>query len=110
MKPSALGSPQAAVDSRQSAVGSQQSAIGSRKPAVEIDEALARRVVVEHIAPEVDGGRFPIKRTIAEGVDVTADIFGDGHDVVVAILRDRHETAGVEADPRVGSADWRETR
>ena len=51
--------------------------------------AHASRVIVEHVRPEVDGGRFPIKRTIGERVDVTADIFADGHDVVVAMLRDR---------------------
>src|SRR4029453_1840369 len=51
--------------------------------------AHASRVIVEHVRPEIDGGRFPIKRTIGERVDVTADIFADGHDVVVAVLRDR---------------------
>lgn len=50
---------------------------------------LSRRVVVEHVRPEVDGGRFPIKRTVGEAVEVHADIFADGHDVVVAVLRDR---------------------
>ena len=46
-------------------------------------------MTVEHVRPEIDGGRFPIKRTIGERVDVTADIFADGHDVVAAVLRDR---------------------
>jgi len=46
-------------------------------------------VIVEHVRPEIDGGRFPIKRTIGERVHVTADIFADGHDVVVAVVRDR---------------------
>ena len=41
-------------------------------------------MIVEHVRPEIDGGRFPIKRTIGERVDVTADIFADGHDVVAA--------------------------
>src|ERR1700756_3852578 len=49
------------------------------------------RVVVEHIRPEIDGGRFPIKRTVGESVDVTATIFADGHDVLVALLRDRRQ-------------------
>ena len=51
--------------------------------------AHASRVIVEHVRPEIDGGRFPIKRTIGERVHVTADIFADGHDVVVAVVRDR---------------------
>ena len=33
------------------------------------------RVVIEHVRPAVDDGRFPIKRTPGEWVDVVADIF-----------------------------------
>jgi starch synthase (maltosyl-transferring) len=51
---------------------------------------LARRVVIEHVRPEIDGGRFAIKRTVGERVDVSANIFADGHDVIAAVLRDRH--------------------
>jgi starch synthase (maltosyl-transferring) len=50
------------------------------------------RVIVEHLRPEVDGGRFPIKRTVGERVVVIADIFADGHDVIAAVVRDRHLT------------------
>jgi len=55
-------------------------------------------VIVEHVRPEIDGGRFPIKRTIGERVDVTADIFADGHDVVVAVLRDRPTSTAENAE------------
>lgn len=44
------------------------------------------RVVVEAAEPEIDGGRFPIKRTVGEEVVVEADIFADGHDVLSAVL------------------------
>jgi starch synthase (maltosyl-transferring) len=27
-----------------------------------------RRVQIEGVSPEIDGGRFPIKRTVGEGV------------------------------------------
>jgi len=40
------------------------------------------RVVIQNVSPEIDCGRFPIKRTIGENVLVEADIFGDGHDEV----------------------------
>jgi len=40
------------------------------------------RVVIENVRPEIDGGRFPIKRTVAESVLVEADAFTDGHDLV----------------------------
>jgi starch synthase (maltosyl-transferring) len=54
------------------------------KPAV-----ARRRVVIENVQPEVDCGRFPIKRTIGDRVEVTADIFADGHDLLYAVLRHR---------------------
>jgi starch synthase (maltosyl-transferring) len=61
-------------------------------------ERLARRAIVENIRPNVDDGRFPIKRTAGEAVTVTAEIFADGHDVLVAVLRDRPVSRGnVEA-------------
>jgi starch synthase (maltosyl-transferring) len=41
-----------------------------------------RRVVIEHLKPEIDGGRFPIKRVVGEKVIVSADIFADGHDTI----------------------------
>jgi len=44
------------------------------------------RVSIEHVEPEIDGGRFPIKRVIGEKVVVEADIFADGHDSVSARL------------------------
>ncbi|MGH8136916.1 MAG: alpha-1,4-glucan--maltose-1-phosphate maltosyltransferase [Steroidobacteraceae bacterium] len=49
------------------------------------------RVVIENIAPQVDCGRFPIKRTAGESVEVQADMFADGHDAVTATLLYRHE-------------------
>lgn len=49
------------------------------------------RVVIDRIRPEVDGGRFPIKRTVGEQVVVTADVFADGHDVIRCVLRHRPE-------------------
>ncbi len=45
------------------------------------------RVIIEGIQPQVDGGRFPIKRTVGETVSVEADIFADGHEVLAAALR-----------------------
>ena len=42
------------------------------------------RVVIENVAPEVNCGRFPIKRIVDDIVSVQADVFGDGHDHVRA--------------------------
>jgi starch synthase (maltosyl-transferring) len=57
-----------------------------------------RRVVVEGVEPEIDGGRFPIKRVIGEPVVVEADVFTDGHEAVSCALLYRKE----------GAADWTE--
>jgi starch synthase (maltosyl-transferring) len=54
----------------------------------------ARRIYIEDIYPVVDGGRFPVKRTVGEPVEVWADIFRDGHVVLAAELLWRPETAG----------------
>lgn len=45
-----------------------------------------RRVIIEDVQPQVDGGLFPAKRTIGERVDVSADILADGHDHIRAHL------------------------
>jgi starch synthase (maltosyl-transferring) len=44
------------------------------------------RIVIEHPAPTVDCGRFPVKRTVGDPVGVSADIFRDGHDVLRAVV------------------------
>ena len=61
-------------------------------------EAPRRTVVIETIEPVVDGGRYPIKREVGAVLEVSADIFKDGHDVLVAFLRYRRD----------GDRTWRE--
>jgi starch synthase (maltosyl-transferring) len=51
-----------------------------------------QRVVIEHLQPSVDGGRFPIKRVTGERVAVEVDAFADGHDRIAGVLRYRHES------------------
>jgi starch synthase (maltosyl-transferring) len=63
-------------------------------------------VVIENVAPQVDGGRFPIKRVTGERIHVTADIFADGHDVLRAVVRLRH----TPFERGTGPGDWREVR
>jgi starch synthase (maltosyl-transferring) len=57
-----------------------------------------RRVVIEGITPQVDGGRFPAKRTAGDQVRVEADAFTDGHDAIAVVLQAR----------RGGSGEWTE--
>jgi starch synthase (maltosyl-transferring) len=47
------------------------------------------RVVIEGVTPEVDGGRFPVKRVVGETVVVGADVFAEGHDRLAVALRFR---------------------
>ena len=51
----------------------------------------ADRITLESVAPEIDFGSYPIKRTVGETVEVEADIFTDGHDALCALLLFRHE-------------------
>ncbi len=78
----------------------------SKKPATqkaaarrELDPDFHRRVVVEGVEPQVDCGRFPIKRVSGDPVTVTADVHADGHDVVAAVVVYR----------RAGEEAWSET-
>src|SRR5688572_13930046 len=51
-----------------------------------------QRVIIENVQPVIDGGRYAAKRTVGERVDVTAHIFGDGHDHVRAAMHFRKST------------------
>ncbi|MGE0588338.1 MAG: alpha-1,4-glucan--maltose-1-phosphate maltosyltransferase [Cyclobacteriaceae bacterium] len=42
------------------------------------------RVIIENVQPQVDGGLYPAKRTVGEMLEVSADIFADGHDHIRA--------------------------
>ncbi len=59
-----------------------------------------RRVVIEEVQPQVDGGRYAAKRVVGDVVEVTAAIFGDGHDHVAGRLLYRHQS----------EKKWREVR
>ena len=60
---------------------------------------LPGRVVIENVHPEIQGGRFPIKRIVGDKVLVSADIFADGHDALSAVIlfRADHESVWHEA-------------
>jgi starch synthase (maltosyl-transferring) len=55
------------------------------------DGYSSRRVVIERVSPEIDGGRFAVKRIAGDIFTVEADIFADGHDVLSAVLLHRRE-------------------
>ncbi len=49
------------------------------------------RAVIDAVFPNVDGGRFAVKRVVGESIAVTAHCFTDGHDVLRVMLRWRME-------------------
>ncbi|MBA2644536.1 MAG: DUF3416 domain-containing protein, partial [Solirubrobacterales bacterium] len=53
------------------------------------------RIQIENPAPTVDAGRHPAKRCVGDRVEVSADVFRDGHDILRAAVRYRR--AGNEA-------------
>ncbi len=59
---------------------------------------LAPRIAIEGVQPELDGGRFAVKRAVGDVLSVEADIFGDGHDKIGAALLCRLEK----------ESDWQE--
>ncbi len=69
-----------------------------------------RRVVIETVRPEIDGGRFPIKRVPGETVVVEADVFADGHDSLDCVLlyrkKDTPEWTTIPMRP-LGNDRWR---
>jgi starch synthase (maltosyl-transferring) len=80
------------------------------RPALPPDTPRLPRVIVEGLSPCIDGGRFPIKRTVGEQVDVKVDAFADGHDALSVVLfwkadskKEWHEVA---MEP-VGNDTWR---
>ena len=76
---------------------------GARPPArtaqlARLQSLAGNRIAIEAVRPEVDGGRFPVKRIIGARVEIEADIFCDGHEVIAAAVQYR---------PR-GARGWRE--
>jgi starch synthase (maltosyl-transferring) len=56
------------------------------------------RLAIDHVDPEVDCGRFAIKRAVGEEIRVFANIYSDGHDLLGAVVRFRPS----------GETDWTE--
>jgi starch synthase (maltosyl-transferring) len=69
-------------------------AVGTERP---VGVAGLQRVAIERVSPSFDGGRFPIRRVRGEPIEVEADLFADGTEVVrgEAVLS---EPAGVEIE------------
>lgn len=58
------------------------------------------RIIIENVAPQLDGGAFAIKRIVGQKVRVTASVFSDGHDVIQCGVKFKHQS----------DKKWREIR
>jgi starch synthase (maltosyl-transferring) len=57
------------------------------------------RILIEDVWPEVEAGRYPIKRIVGDEVAVWADIFRDGHDKIAAVLKYAFEDEAWQETP-----------
>ena len=55
-------------------------------------------ILIEDVRPQIDCGRYPVKREVGDTFEVSADIFREGHDLLAAIIQYR----------RSDIAEWRE--
>ena len=75
-----------------------------------MNERPPGRVVIRGITPEIECGRFSIKRVVGETVTVEADVFADGHDAIACTVRYRHEDEEAWAEvpmEALGNDHWR---
>ncbi|HET7271049.1 MAG TPA: alpha-1,4-glucan--maltose-1-phosphate maltosyltransferase, partial [Rubrobacter sp.] len=56
-------------------------------------------VIIENVYPELDCGRYPVKREVSDFFEVWADLFKEGHDILAAVLKYREK----------GASGWNET-
>ncbi|HEY4349015.1 MAG TPA: alpha-1,4-glucan--maltose-1-phosphate maltosyltransferase [Gaiellaceae bacterium] len=68
------------------------------------------RIEIQDVRPSIDCGRWPVKRSVGQLLEVTATIFTDGHDVLRAVLRRRPPGARRWAESSMeplGNDRWR---
>ena len=64
-------------------------------PAIDVGP---QRVVIEHVRPAIDCGALVAKAALEQAVHVSADIFADGSDLLVAWIRHRQPGATAAAE------------
>ena len=68
-----------------------------------------QRVIIARVSPEIDGGRFAIKRVVGEAVIVEADVFSDSHDLVACQILYCQDGQELQPSPMtsLGNDRWR---
>lgn len=54
----------------------------------------SQAIVIEGVTPELDGGRYPVKREVGDTLDVSATVFREGHDKLCVVLLYRRADEG----------------
>jgi len=63
-----------------------------------IDFAGKQRVVIQNVSPEIGCSQYVVKSVLGQKINISADVFADGHDVIKAIVLFR----------RQGQENWQE--
>jgi starch synthase (maltosyl-transferring) len=75
----------------------------------QIRQLAKARLAIENVSPEIDAGRFAAKGVVGRCLEITADIFGDGHEVIgaaVMVRKDGSRTATAVPMMPVGNDRW----
>lgn len=59
-----------------------------------MDYAASSPITIEHVSPQIDAGRYAVKREVGDTMDVVCSIFKDGHDLIKAVILCRLADSG----------------
>ncbi len=77
----------------------------SQDSAARLAALAPHRFVIEAVQPEIDGGRFPVKRAVGDTVVVSADIVCEGFNQIAAAVRYRADDEGTWHETAMRLAD-----
>jgi starch synthase (maltosyl-transferring) len=83
---------------------------GDRTEDARIGVLARNRIAIENVSPEIDAGRFAAKGVLGRPVEVLADAFGDGHEVIGAAVlfrKDGSRDAAAAPMTQLGNDRWR---
>ncbi|MBK8175543.1 MAG: alpha-1,4-glucan--maltose-1-phosphate maltosyltransferase [Rhodospirillales bacterium] len=63
----------------------ERTGVGAR-PASLAAGLKSRSIVIEKVEPQIDGGRWPVKREVGDDLNVSARVFRDGHVKLAAVI------------------------
>jgi len=72
------------VATREDTFAANSQAMPQRKPERRVSSRRVEFLLIECVTPELDAGRYPVKRIVGDTVTVGADILKEGHDQIAA--------------------------